>query len=138
MQLKPFQFCWFVVIWLFSEVLHNNKAAYLHYSNIILEYMFSVCAYDDWSFCINFKDRHRQFSWFTETTLAWLWCLLITFFQTHPALYYIPDFITEDEEKFLLQQVYAAPKPKWTQLSNRRLQNWGMAINWDTCLICHY
>lgn len=39
--------------------------------------------------------------------------------------YYIPDFISEDEESLLLQQVYAAPKPKWTQLSGRRLQNWG-------------
>ncbi|XP_035637739.1 alpha-ketoglutarate-dependent dioxygenase alkB homolog 6 isoform X1 [Oncorhynchus keta] len=42
-----------------------------------------------------------------------------------PTVYYIPDFITEDEESQLLQQVYKAPKTKWTQLSNRRLQNWG-------------
>ncbi|KAK6322574.1 alpha-ketoglutarate-dependent dioxygenase alkB homolog 6 isoform X1 [Coregonus clupeaformis] len=42
-----------------------------------------------------------------------------------PTVYYIPDFITEDEEAHLLQQVYKAPKTKWTQLSNRRLQNWG-------------
>lgn len=40
-------------------------------------------------------------------------------------VYYIPDFITEDEESYLLQQVYKAPKTKWTQLSGRRLQNWG-------------
>ncbi|KAM8857112.1 alpha-ketoglutarate-dependent dioxygenase alkB homolog 6 [Synchiropus picturatus] len=40
-------------------------------------------------------------------------------------IYYIPDFITEEEESFLLQQVYRSPKPKWTQLSGRRLQNWG-------------
>uniref|UniRef100_M3ZUL4 Adenosine deaminase tRNA specific 3 n=1 Tax=Xiphophorus maculatus TaxID=8083 RepID=M3ZUL4_XIPMA len=39
--------------------------------------------------------------------------------------FYIPDFISEDEESFLLQQVYKSPKTKWTQLSGRRLQNWG-------------
>lgn len=42
-----------------------------------------------------------------------------------PTVYYIPDFISEDEETFLLQQVYKSPKSKWTQLSGRRLQNWG-------------
>lgn len=42
-----------------------------------------------------------------------------------PTAYYIPDFISEEEESHLLQQVYESPKPKWTQLSGRRLQNWG-------------
>ncbi|KAG7484007.1 hypothetical protein MATL_G00044260 [Megalops atlanticus] len=42
-----------------------------------------------------------------------------------PTVYYVPDYITEAEESYLLQQVYKAPKPKWTQLSGRRLQNWG-------------
>lgn len=42
-----------------------------------------------------------------------------------PVVYYIPDFITEEEESYLLQQVYKSPKTKWTQLSARRLQNWG-------------
>lgn len=42
-----------------------------------------------------------------------------------PTVYYIPDFITEEEESYLQQQVYKSPKPKWTQLSGRRLQNWG-------------
>ncbi|KAM9324147.1 alpha-ketoglutarate-dependent dioxygenase alkB homolog 6 [Gastrophryne carolinensis] len=41
------------------------------------------------------------------------------------AAYYIPDYITEAEEDYLLRQVYNAPKPKWTQLSGRKLQNWG-------------
>ncbi|XP_061774551.1 alpha-ketoglutarate-dependent dioxygenase alkB homolog 6 [Nerophis ophidion] len=40
-------------------------------------------------------------------------------------VYYIPGFISEDEESYLLQQIYKSPKPKWTQLSGRRLQNWG-------------
>ncbi|XP_056292072.1 alpha-ketoglutarate-dependent dioxygenase alkB homolog 6 [Pseudoliparis swirei] len=42
-----------------------------------------------------------------------------------PTVYYIPDFISEDEESYLQQQVYNSPRTKWTQLSGRRLQNWG-------------
>ncbi|KDR15661.1 alpha-ketoglutarate-dependent dioxygenase alkB homolog 6 [Zootermopsis nevadensis] len=42
-----------------------------------------------------------------------------------PTVYYIPDFITLDEEKRIIEHVNSAPKPKWTQLSHRRLQNWG-------------
>ena len=68
--------------------------------------------------------------------------------QAPSAVYYVPSFITEEEADFLWRkvqdeplrdgllvqprscpaaslQVYSAPRPKWTQLSNRRLQNWG-------------
>jgi len=45
-----------------------------------------------------------------------------------PSFYYFPDFLSESEEASLVSMIYAAPKPKWTQLSNRRLQNWGMSI----------
>lgn len=45
--------------------------------------------------------------------------------EAPPTIYYVPNFITEAEEEYLLQQVYRAPKPKWTLLSGRRLQNWG-------------
>ncbi|XP_031549110.1 alpha-ketoglutarate-dependent dioxygenase alkB homolog 6-like [Actinia tenebrosa] len=41
------------------------------------------------------------------------------------SVYYMPNFITTSEEGDLLREVYAAPKPKWTSLSGRRLQNWG-------------
>jgi alkylated DNA repair protein alkB family protein 6 len=34
-------------------------------------------------------------------------------------LYYIPNFITDEEEEYLKTQIYNVPKPKWTQLSNR-------------------
>lgn len=42
-----------------------------------------------------------------------------------PTVYYIPDFINNDEEKEIINKVNSVPLPKWTQLSNRRLQNWG-------------
>ena len=41
------------------------------------------------------------------------------------SVYYIPYFLTKDEEQELLGKVNSAPKPKWKSLSNRRLQNWG-------------
>jgi len=45
-----------------------------------------------------------------------------------PRIRYIPDFISPEDEAFLLEQVIEAPKPKWQQLSNRRVQNWGGII----------
>lgn len=45
--------------------------------------------------------------------------------QAPPSAYYIPDFITREEEDYLMQQIYAAPKPKWKELAHRKLQNWG-------------
>ncbi|KAI9463923.1 hypothetical protein F5148DRAFT_982298 [Russula earlei] len=34
--------------------------------------------------------------------------------------YYIPDFVTADEEAYLLRKIQETPQPKWKQLSNRR------------------
>ncbi|XP_014781476.1 alpha-ketoglutarate-dependent dioxygenase alkB homolog 6 isoform X1 [Octopus bimaculoides] len=42
-----------------------------------------------------------------------------------PTIIYVPNFITKENEEYLLKNIYSAPKPKWTQLSHRRLQNWG-------------
>lgn len=42
-----------------------------------------------------------------------------------PTVYYINNFISEADEEFILKNVYGAPKPKWTCLSNRRLQDYG-------------
>ncbi|XP_071962984.1 alpha-ketoglutarate-dependent dioxygenase alkB homolog 6-like [Antedon mediterranea] len=40
--------------------------------------------------------------------------------------FYIPNFITPEEEKYMQHQVYyGTPKPQWTTLLNRRLQQWG-------------
>lgn len=36
--------------------------------------------------------------------------------------FYLPDFITPDEETELLQQIHAQPLPKWRTLAHRRLQ----------------
>ncbi|KAI2469224.1 hypothetical protein F4781DRAFT_233808 [Annulohypoxylon bovei var. microspora] len=41
-----------------------------------------------------------------------------------PAAYYISDFITQDEEETILEKIASAPKPRWKQLTHRRLQTW--------------
>ncbi|KAI0405690.1 hypothetical protein F4802DRAFT_167841 [Xylaria palmicola] len=41
-----------------------------------------------------------------------------------PAAFYIPEFITDDEEQFILDKIASAPKPRWKQLTRRRLQTW--------------
>ncbi|KAF7543534.1 hypothetical protein G7Z17_g10656 [Cylindrodendrum hubeiense] len=38
--------------------------------------------------------------------------------------FYIPNFISEEEEQMILEKIAAAPKPRWKQLTHRRLQTW--------------
>ncbi|KAK7418806.1 hypothetical protein QQX98_003668 [Neonectria punicea] len=38
--------------------------------------------------------------------------------------FYIPNFISEEEERMILAKIAAAPKPRWKQLTHRRLQTW--------------
>uniref|UniRef100_A0A183CF27 Fe2OG dioxygenase domain-containing protein n=1 Tax=Globodera pallida TaxID=36090 RepID=A0A183CF27_GLOPA len=40
-------------------------------------------------------------------------------------IHYVPDFVTVEEERQLMERVYGVPKPKWRTLARRRLQNWG-------------
>ncbi|OTB20573.1 hypothetical protein K445DRAFT_313037 [Daldinia sp. EC12] len=40
------------------------------------------------------------------------------------AAYYISDFISQEEEQAILNKIASAPKPRWKQLSHRRLQTW--------------
>ncbi|KAJ2969745.1 hypothetical protein NUW58_g9907 [Xylaria curta] len=44
--------------------------------------------------------------------------------QLPSAAFYISEFITEDEEKLILNKIASAPKPRWKQLTRRRLQTW--------------
>ncbi|EJP65157.1 Alpha-ketoglutarate-dependent dioxygenase alkB 6 [Beauveria bassiana] len=38
--------------------------------------------------------------------------------------YYIPNFISIEEEQLILDKIATAPKPRWKQLTHRRLQTW--------------
>ncbi|KAK3997235.1 alpha-ketoglutarate-dependent dioxygenase alkB 6 [Cladorrhinum sp. PSN332] len=51
-----------------------------------------------------------------------------------PAAYYIADFISEDEERVILQKVETAPKARWRQLTHRRLQTWPSDLVKNTLL----
>jgi alkylated DNA repair protein alkB family protein 6 len=50
-----------------------------------------------------------------------------------PSIYYLPNFLTNEEEKSILKCIYAYPSETikenepniWVQLKNRRLQMWG-------------
>lgn len=45
--------------------------------------------------------------------------------QLPESIFCIPNFVSESEEELTLKKIYEAPKVKWTNLLNRRLQNWG-------------
>ncbi|OSC96406.1 hypothetical protein PYCCODRAFT_1481952 [Trametes coccinea BRFM310] len=49
--------------------------------------------------------------------------------------YYIPEFITEDEEEYLIRKIDEAPQPWWKRLQNRRLQIWGGDLTAKKALI---
>lgn len=51
-----------------------------------------------------------------------------------PDAYYISDFISEEEERLILEKISTAPKPRWTQLTHRRLQTWPSALVQNTLL----
>ncbi|GMF26010.1 unnamed protein product [Phytophthora lilii] len=44
-----------------------------------------------------------------------------------PGVYYIPNWITQEEEEAILERVYAVPDDNdlWVKLKLRRLQMWG-------------
>ena len=46
----------------------------------------------------------------------------------------ISNFVSESEEELLVKRIYEAPKVKWTNLSNRRLQNWGGLPKEKVCI----
>uniref|UniRef100_A0A8D8CX31 Alpha-ketoglutarate-dependent dioxygenase alkB homolog 6 n=2 Tax=Culex pipiens TaxID=7175 RepID=A0A8D8CX31_CULPI len=54
-----------------------------------------------------------------------MWRGNVTLQVCPPSVYYIPNFITPQEESLILSTVERTPKPRWTQLAHRRLINFG-------------
>ncbi|KAL2213410.1 Alkbh6 protein [Sarocladium strictum] len=48
--------------------------------------------------------------------------------------FYISDFISAEEERVILDKIASAPKPKWKQLTHRRLQTWPSELIQDKLL----
>lgn len=72
----------------------------------------------EWENYVIQQVSHSNIIYFYSITLS-------PIFQCPASAFYIPDFITAQEETFLLSQVAKTPKPRWTQLSHRRLINYG-------------
>jgi len=49
--------------------------------------------------------------------------------------FYLPNFITIEEEKYIIQKIHDSPQPQWKNLANRRLQIWGGDITAKGTLI---
>ncbi|KAG9017637.1 hypothetical protein FRB90_000430 [Tulasnella sp. 427] len=47
-------------------------------------------------------------------------------------IYYIPDFVSEAEEEYLLRKIYESPQLTWKTLRTRRLQTYGGVISGTT------
>ncbi|KAK6903899.1 hypothetical protein I203_107409 [Kwoniella mangroviensis CBS 8507] len=53
-----------------------------------------------------------------------------------PAAYYIPDFITPEEEEYLIRKIEESPQPKWKKVgTGRRLQYWGGTMSKNGILL---
>ncbi|KAI0092343.1 hypothetical protein BDY19DRAFT_884238 [Irpex rosettiformis] len=52
-----------------------------------------------------------------------------------PQAYYIPNFVTEDEEKYLIRKITESPLPRWRHLQNRRLQILGGEVTSKNVLL---
>ncbi|KIK66293.1 hypothetical protein GYMLUDRAFT_218424 [Collybiopsis luxurians FD-317 M1] len=50
-------------------------------------------------------------------------------------IYYIPNFITEEEESYLIRKIQDTPQQHWKGLANRRLQLWGGQITGKNVLL---
>ncbi|QPH01245.1 hypothetical protein C2857_005444 [Epichloe festucae Fl1] len=48
--------------------------------------------------------------------------------------YYVSNFISPEEERLILEKIAAAPKPRWKQLTHRRLQTWPSDLAQDRLL----
>ncbi|KAJ6554457.1 hypothetical protein B0H19DRAFT_1220501 [Mycena capillaripes] len=53
----------------------------------------------------------------------------------HDACYYLPDFLTADEEEYLIRKIKEYPRQRWKQLANRRLQLWGGELTSKNVLV---
>ncbi|OKO93704.1 Alpha-ketoglutarate-dependent dioxygenase alkB -like protein [Penicillium subrubescens] len=49
--------------------------------------------------------------------------------------FYIPNFISKEEEQILLQKIQSAPLPRWTHLTHRRLQTWPSSLTKTNTLL---
>lgn len=50
-------------------------------------------------------------------------------------VFYIPNFVTEDEELYLLRKITGSPQVKWKKLANRRLQLFGGELSAKNVLV---